>query len=167
MLIFISSAFDAHVNGEYLPIILIETQSASTTPTNPGGPPQQLDINFLDSLSERCIEVLYHAHHLRVYCVMITAPNTLPRVVKNGRREIGNMLCRKEFDNGVLSCVHVKFGVENAVQNLALGDDPAGGIWSPLASTTRQNYLIMQDKQYSGVDHREVVIDDRTSTPLN
>ncbi|KAF2265245.1 acetyl-CoA synthetase-like protein [Lojkania enalia] len=161
------SAFDAHVNGEYLPIILIETQAASTAPTNPGGPPRQLDIPFLDSLSERCMEVLYNEHHLRVYCVMITAPNTLPRIVKNGRREIGNMLCRKEFDNGSLPCVHVKFGVERAVQNLALGDDPVGGIWSPLASMARQNYLLMQDKQYSGVDHREVVIDDRTSTPLN
>ncbi|KAF2641783.1 acetyl-CoA synthetase-like protein [Massarina eburnea CBS 473.64] len=161
------SAFDAHVNGEYLPLILIETQAASTAPTNPGGPPRQLDIPFLDSLSDRCMDVLYNEHHLRVYCVMITAPNTLPRVIKNGRREIGNMLCRKEFDNGSLPCVHVKFGIERAVQNIALGDDPAGGIWSPLASMARQNYLLLQDKQYSGVDHREVVIDDRTSTPLN
>lgn len=161
------SAFDSQVNGEYLPIILIETQAASTAPTNPGGPPRQLDIPFLDSLSERCMEVLYQEHHLRVYCVMITAPNTLPRVFKNGRREIGNMLCRKEFDNGSLPCVHVKFGVERAVQNLPLGDDPAGGIWSPMASLARQNLLMMQDKQYSGVDYREVVIDDRTSTPLN
>ncbi|CAK4034035.1 probable acyl ligase [Lecanosticta acicola] len=162
------SAFDAHVNGEYLPIILIETQAASTAPTTTGGPPRQLDIPFLDSLSERVMEVLYQEHHLRVYCVMMTAPNTLPRVVKNGRREIGNMLCRKEFDNGNLPCVHVKFGVERAVQNLPLGDDPAGGIWSPLSSQIRQDMLAMHsDKQYSGVDHREVVIDDRTSTPLN
>ena len=162
------SAFDAHVNGEYLPIILIETQAASTAPTTTGGPPRQLDIPFLDSLSERVMEVLYQEHHLRVYCVMMTAPNTLPRVTKNGRREIGNMLCRKEFDNGNLPCVHVKFGVERAVQNLPLGDDPMGGIWSPLASQARQNMLaLVADKQYSGVDHREVVIDDRTSTPLN
>ncbi|KAK0321995.1 hypothetical protein LTR54_005749 [Friedmanniomyces endolithicus] len=162
------SAFDAHVNGEYLPIILIETQAASTAPTTTGGPPRQLDIPFLDSLSERVMEVLYQEHHLRVYCVMMTAPNTLPRVVKNGRRDIGNMLCRKEFDNGNLPCVHVKFGVERAVQNLPLGDDPAGGIWSPLASQVRQDMLALHsDKQYSGVDHREVVIDDRTSTPLN
>ena len=162
------SAFDAHVNGEYLPIILIETQAASTAPTTTGGPPRQLDIPFLDSLSERVMEVLYQEHHLRVYCVMMTAPNTLPRIVKNGRRDIGNMLCRKEFDNGNLPCVHVKFGVERAVQNLPLGDDPAGGIWSPLASQVRQDMLALHsDKQYSGVDHREVVIDDRTSTPLN
>ncbi|KAL2356894.1 AMP-binding protein [Cryomyces antarcticus] len=161
------SAFDAYVNGEYLPIILIETQAASTAPTTTGGPPRQLDIPFLDSLSERCMEVLYHEHHLRVYCVMMTAPNTLPRVIKNGRRDIGNMLCRKEFDNGSLPCVHVKFGVERAVQNLPVGDDPAGGIWSPVSTQARQDLLMMQDKQYSGVDHREVVIDDRTSTPLN
>ena len=162
------SAFDAHVNGEFLPIILIETQAASTAPTTTGGPPRQLDIPFLDSLSERIMEVLYQEHHLRVYCVMMTAPNTLPRIVKNGRRDIGNMLCRKEFDNGNLPCVHVKFGVERAVQNLPLGDDPAGGIWSPVASQVRQDMLALHaDKQYSGVDHREVVIDDRTSTPLN
>lgn len=98
---------------------------------------------------------------------MITAPNTLPKVVKNGRKDIGNMLCRKEFDNGSLPCVHVRFGVETAVQNLPLGDDPMGGIWSPLAASIRHDMLHMNEKQYSGVDHREVVMDDRTSTPLN
>jgi acyl-CoA synthetase (AMP-forming)/AMP-acid ligase II len=162
------SAFDANVNNEYLPIVLIETQAASTAPTTTGGPPRQLDIPFLDSLCERVMEVLYQEHHLRVYCVMMTAPNTLPRIIKNGRRDIGNMLCRTEFDNGNLPCVHVKFGIERAVQNLPLGDDPAGGVWSPLASQIRHEMLAMHsDKQYSGVDHREVVIDDRTSTPLN
>lgn len=162
-----SSAFDVFVNGEYLPIILIETLAASTAPLVPGGPPRQLDIALLDSLSERCMEVLFQVHHLRVYCVMITAPNTLPKVMKNGRADIGNMLCRKEFHNGSLPSVHVRFGIQRAVQNLPFGDDPVGGIWSPMASDTRQQLLMMQEKQYSGVDYREVVIDDRTSTPLN
>jgi acyl-CoA synthetase (AMP-forming)/AMP-acid ligase II len=161
------SAFDCHVNGEYLPIILLETQAASTAPTTTGGPPRQLDIPFLDSLSERVMQVLYSEHRLRVYCVMVTAQNTLPRIMKNGRREIGNMLCRKEFDNGMLACVHVKFGIERSVQNLPCGDDPIGGIWSPLSAQTRASMLVPDDKQYSGVDYREVVIDDRTSTPLN
>ncbi|KAI9721579.1 MAG: hypothetical protein M1828_005069 [Chrysothrix sp. TS-e1954] len=161
------SAFDVYVNGEYLPIILIETLAASTAPLVPGGPPRQLDIPLLNSLSERCMEVLFHEHHLRVYCVMITAPNTLPKVIKNGRKDIGNMLCRKEFDNGNLPCVHVQFGVERAVQNLPFGDDPVGGIFSPISTQARQELLVMQEKQYSGVDHREVVMDDRTSTPLN
>lgn len=162
-----SSAFDVFVNEEHLPIVLLESHAASTAPTQSGGPPRQLDTALLDSLSERTMEVLYQEHHLRVYCVMITAPNTLPRVTKNGRREIGNMLCRKEFDNGSLPCVHVKFGVERAVLNLPVGVDPVGGIWSPLSTQARQEILMLQDKQYSGVDYRDVIIDDRTSTPLN
>ena len=161
------TAFDVFSNDEHLPIILLESHAASTAPTTSGGPPRQLDTALLDSLSERCMEILYQEHHVRVYCVMITAPHTLPRVVKNGRKEIGNMLCRKEFDLGSLPCVHVKFGVERAVLNLPVGVDPVGGIWSPVSTTARQEILQHQDKQYSGVDYREVVIDDRTSTPLN
>jgi acyl-CoA synthetase (AMP-forming)/AMP-acid ligase II len=161
------SAFDCFVNEEHLPIVLLESPNASTAPLTSGGPPQQLDIPLLDSLAERTMEILYQEHHLRVYCVMVTAPGVLPRVTKNGRREIGNMLCRKEFDNGTLPAVHVKFGVERAVQNLPFGEDPVGGVWSPQASAARHELLYEQETQWSGVDHREVVIDDRTSTSLS
>ncbi|KIW90324.1 uncharacterized protein Z519_08968 [Cladophialophora bantiana CBS 173.52] len=161
------SAFDCFVNDEHLPIVLLESPSASTAPLSSGGPPQQLDIALLDSLAEKTMEVLYQEHHLRVYCVLITAPGILPRVTKNGRREIGNMLCRKEFDNGALPCVHVKFGVERAVKNLPVGEDINGGIWSPNSSAARSDLLYGQETQWSGVDPREVVIDDRTSTALS
>ncbi|KAL4934397.1 putative AMP binding domain protein [Aspergillus undulatus] len=161
------TAFDVFVNEEHLPIVVLESYAASTAPTTSGGPPRQLDSALLESLAERCMEVLYNEHHLRVYCVMLTAPNTLPRVTKNGRQEIGNMLCRKDFDAGTLPCVHVKFGVGRSVMNLPIGVDPVGGIWSPMASETRQAMLEMPEKQYSGVDYRDVVMDDRTSTPLN
>lgn len=161
------SAFDVYVNEEHLPIVLLESNAASTAPTTSGGPPRQLDIALLDSLSERCMEILYQEHHVRVYCVLITVPNVLPRVNKNGRQEIANMLCRKEFDMGTLPCVHVKFGVERAVMNLPVGVDPVGGIWSQVSTAARQEILMMQEKQYSGVDYREEVIDDKTSAPLN
>ncbi|KAK6497521.1 hypothetical protein TWF481_011927 [Arthrobotrys musiformis] len=165
--IYDSSAFDVYVNEEHLPIILLESPAASTSPSSAGGPPRQLDTPLLESIAEKCIEVLLEQHQVRTYCVMITAPNTLPRTWKNGRREIGNMLCRKEFDVGGLPCVYVKFGVERAVLNLPLGADPVGGIWSVDASDQRQAALASNEKQYSGFDYREVVIDDRTSTPLN
>ena len=165
--IFDCSAFDVYVNEEHLPVVVLESQAASTAPATNGGPPRQLDTALLDSLAERCMDVLMQEHHLRVYCVMITAPNALPRVQKNGRREIGNMLCRREFDLGNLPCVHVKFAVEHAVLNLPIGVDPIGGIWSSMASDSRADVLSLSDKQYSGIDRREVVIDDRTSTPLN
>ncbi|KAK0389008.1 hypothetical protein NLU13_2585 [Sarocladium strictum] len=161
------SAFDVFVNDEHLPVVVLESAAASTAPLTSGGPPRQPDMALLDSLAERCMEVLVQEHHLRLYCVMITPPNSLPRVIKNGRREIGNMLCRREFDLGNLPCVHVKFGVEHAVLNLPIGIDPLGGIWSQVASEARLDYLLPADKQYSGIDRREVVIDDRTSTPLN
>ncbi|KAJ9655859.1 hypothetical protein H2198_005396 [Neophaeococcomyces mojaviensis] len=161
------SAFDCFVNDEHLPVVLLETASASTAPITSGGPPRQLDIPLLDSLAERTMEILLHEHQLRVYCVLITAPGVLPRVIKNGRREIGNMLCRKEFDRGTLPCVHVKFGVERAVQNLAVGEDIQGGIWSPVSSAMRNELLFEQEKQWSGADYREVVIDDKTSTSLS
>lgn len=161
------SAFDVFVNDEHLPVVVLESAAASTAPLTNGGPPRQPDTALLESLAERCMDVLMQEHHLRLYCVMITAPNSLPRVIKNGRREIGNMLCRREFDLGNLPCVHVKFGVEHAVLNLPIGVDPMGGIWSALASDSRADLLLPADKQYSGIDRREVVIDDRTSTPLN
>ncbi|KAJ6160401.1 hypothetical protein N7470_003797 [Penicillium chermesinum] len=161
------TAFDVFVNDEHLPVIVLESYAASTAPTANGGPPRQLDSVLLDSLAERCMEVLYQEHHLRVYCVLLTAPNTLPRVTKSGRLEIGNMLCRKEFEAGTLQAVHVKFGVERSVLNLPVGVDPEGGIWSPLALASRQDLLAYQEKQYSGVDYRDVVMDDRTSTPLS
>ncbi|KAK4225537.1 hypothetical protein QBC38DRAFT_482828 [Podospora fimiseda] len=165
--IFDCSAFDVFVNEEHLPVVVLESPAASTAPATNGGPPRQLDTALLDSLAERCMDVLVQEHNLRLYCVMITAPNSLPRVVKNGRRDIGNMLCRREFDLGNLPCVHVKFAVEHAVLNLPVGVDPVGGIWSPMASNSRGNVLAGADKQYSGIDRREVVMDDRTSTPLN
>lgn len=161
------SAFDVFVNDEHLPVVVVETPAASTAPLTSGGPPRQPDMALLDSIAERCMEVLMQEHHLRLYCVMITAPNSLPRVMKHGRREIGNMLCRREFDLGNLPCVHIKFGVEHAVLNLPIGVDPIGGIWSNVASDSRADILRHSEKQYSGIDRREVVIDDRTSTPLN
>ncbi|KAG5927798.1 hypothetical protein E4U42_001767 [Claviceps africana] len=161
------SAFDVFVNEEHLPVVVVETAAASTAPLASGGPPRQPDTTLLDSLAERVMEVLMEEHHLRLYCVMVTPPNSLPRVTKNGRREIGNMLCRREFDLGNLPCVHVKFGVEHAVLNLPIGVDPIGGIWSQISSESRSDILAPAEKQYSGIDRREVVIDDRTATPLN
>ncbi|KAI5303488.1 hypothetical protein KEM56_007495 [Ascosphaera pollenicola] len=161
------SAFDTFVNHEHLPVVVLESWAASTEPLTSGGPPQQLNMALLDSLAEKTMEVLYAEHHLRVYSVMITAPNTLPRVPKNGRMEIGNMLCRKGFECGSLPCVHVRFGIERSVMNIPFGIDPIGGIWSPLATEARMRQLDPMEKQYSGVDYREVILDDRTSTPLN
>lgn len=164
--IFDCSAFDVYINKEHLPVVLLESPAASTEPLTPSGPARILNNELLDSLAEKLIDCLLDYHQVRVYCVLICAPNTLPRVSRNGRKEIGNMLCRKEFERGNLPTVFVKFAVERAVLNLPVGMDPVGGIWSGLASENRELMLQQEDKQYSGVDNRVAVLDERTSSNL-
>ena len=144
----------------------MESPAASTAPLTPSGPPRQVDHRLLYRIASKCIDVLLDDHQVRIYCILICAPNTLPRSVKSGRREIGNMLCRKEFENGTLPFVLVKFAVERTVLNLPVGQDPVGGIWSTIASRHRSEWLGIEEKQYSGVDHRDVVVDERTSKPI-
>lgn len=165
--VFDCSAFDVYINKEHLPVVLLESPAASTTPLTPSGPARILDNEFLEHLADKVIESLLEHHQVRVYCVLICAPSTLPRVSRNGRKEIGNMLCRKEFERGNLPSVLVKFAVERAVLNLPLGEDPVGGIWSRNATEARESVLHQEDRQYSGVDSRKVVLDERTSTNLS
>jgi hypothetical protein len=76
------------------------------------------------------------------------------------------MLCRKEFEHGTLPFVLVKFAVERTVLNLPVGQDPVGGIWSLEASRDRWDWLGIEEKQYSGRDQRDVVVDERTSAAM-
>lgn len=165
--VFDCAAFDVYVNDEHLPIILLESPAASTAPVTPSGPPRELDYNLLYRIGNRTIDVLLEDHQVRIYCILICAPNTLPRSVKSGRREIGNMLCRKEFEMGTLPFVLVKFAVERTVLNLPVGQDPVGGIWSLAASRERWDWLGIEEKQYSGIDRREKVVDEKTSITIS
>lgn len=164
--IFDCSAFDVYVNSEHLPVIILETQAASTTPITPSGPSPEVDHEFLDCLAEKVIEVLLEQHNVRIYCVLVCAPNVAPRVSRNGRQEIGNMLCRKAFERGALPSVSVKFAVERAVLNLPVGADPVGGIWSKAAFEERHNALQMHERQLTAFDDRKISVDERTSTNL-
>ncbi|KAG5358114.1 hypothetical protein CJU89_4613 [Yarrowia sp. B02] len=165
--VFDCSAFDIYLNEEHLPVAILESTLAEQTPINPGGPARQLNYEALDDLARGCIAVLQESHKVRVFCVLITAPHTLPRTMKNGRSEIGNMLCKRRFSQGLLPAVYCKFGIIQALKTIPCGQDPEGGIWSSAISHIRSDYLGMADKQYSGIELRDVVRDDRTSTPLS
>ncbi|KAK9468858.1 hypothetical protein V1512DRAFT_258081 [Lipomyces arxii] len=166
--VFDSSAFDIFVNNEHLPVVLLESSIAITDTNSPNGPILP-DAEALEDMASTCMSKLREVHSIRVYCILITAPNTLPRTIRNGRSVIGTMLCRKEFEIGSLPCVYVKFGVDRAVMNSVkdsrVEDD--GGVWSVAASHFRDEMLIHEDKQYSGIDERNVVYDDRTGTELS
>ncbi|KAK9460002.1 uncharacterized protein V1516DRAFT_475464 [Lipomyces oligophaga] len=166
--VFDSSAFDVFVNDERLPVILLESAIAITTPETPTGPPRELDVTKLETMASLCIKKLREIHNVRVYCVLITAPNTLPRTIRNGRSVVGTMLCRKDFESGSLPCIYVKFDIDRAVSNIAIDKhvEEMGGIWSEPSSVFRDQVLVNEDKQYSGLDEREIVMDDRTGREL-
>ncbi|CAN6652179.1 hypothetical protein TRVA0_025S01860 [Trichomonascus vanleenenianus] len=156
------SAFDIFVNGEHLPVVIAEVKFPAV-----GGPSMQQ----LNEITEGIIAVLNEVHKVRLYCVLITPAESLPRIMRSGRPEIGNMLCKRRFDMGALPAVYVKFGlVDNEssalLRSIPMGPDPDGGIWSPAISHIR-NESLGDEQQYSGVDFRDVVIDDRTAAPLS
>ncbi|KAK9477405.1 hypothetical protein V1514DRAFT_333968 [Lipomyces japonicus] len=178
---FDSSAFDIYVNDEHLPVVLIESSLAITASETPNGPPQELDFEALEDMAKACMQKLQEIHNVRVYCVQIMAPNTLPRTIRNGRSVIGTMLCRKDFEAGNLPCVFIKFGIDRAVTNVTaankndsvgvsvggVGGEEDGSIWSVAASNFRHEMLVHEDKQYSGFDERDAVMDDRTGSSLS
>ncbi|EEB08573.1 AMP binding enzyme [Schizosaccharomyces japonicus yFS275] len=164
--VFDCSAFDIYINNEHLPVVLLESQVANVA-TDSSGSQMALDYTMLDVLTCECIEYLLEYHQVRVYCVLICAPYTLPRVTKNGRREIGNMMCRKAYERGTLPFVYVKFAVERAVYNLPVGEDAIFGIWSDFASNTRKAMLCDQELQYSGFIGKPLSYDRRTKTDIS
>lgn len=163
--VFDCSAFDTLVNGEYLPVLVVESSLGSVT-TVPGQSPKY-DLIALNEVAEKAIQAVAEAHNVRVYGVLITAPNALPRIMRSGRSEIGNMLCKRRFDTATLPAVFVKFAIDKAIRNLPIGQDVEGGIWMPEVSQSRSQSLYGAEKQYSGVDFRDTVIDERTSQPLS
>ena len=163
--VFDCSAFDTLVNGEYLPVLVLESTLGSVTAL-PGMTPKY-DLTALNDLAEKAMNAVFDGHKVRVYCILITAPNSLPRIIRSGRSEIGNMLCKRKFDLGLLPAVFVKFSIDKAIRGIPVGQDLEGGIWMPSVSQLRADSLYGAEKQYSGVDFRDVVIDDRTSVPLS
>lgn len=173
--VFDCSAFDIFVNGEHLPVVILESNlagganggSGSTAASAGAGTISPSNMNALNEICDKCIEVLEEVHKVRLYCVLVAPSNSLPRIVRSGRLEIGNMLCKRRFDLGSLPAAFVKFGIEKSIRSLPVGQDPVGGIWSPAISQIRTESLENAEKQYSGVDFRDVVIDDRTAAPLS
>ncbi|KAG4306401.1 hypothetical protein PORY_000389 [Pneumocystis oryctolagi] len=159
--VFDCSLFDISINNEYLPVVVLELPS-SLIPIDSLKHSGTSNNLLLDSVSEKCKESLLEMHDINVYCVMITSSNTLPRLTKNGHKEISNMLCRKEFELGTLPCEYIKFSVKKVILNLPVGEDPVGGIWSKEATEKRQELLLSEKKQHSVRDERTLSIDDRT-----
>ncbi|KTW31511.1 hypothetical protein T552_00153 [Pneumocystis carinii B80] len=159
--VFDCTSFDIFINGEYYPIVVLELPASIISP-DPSEQSNVSDYNVLDTIIQKCKKVLLDLHNIKVYCIMLALSNTLPRVNKNGHKEISNMLCRKGFELGTLPCEHVKFFINEVTLDLPVGEDPVGGIWSKIAVQKRQELLCSKKKQYSAGDERALSMDDRT-----
>lgn len=160
------SFFDIFINREYLPVVVIETPAAKPALLTQGASSLQLDHGMLDEIASKAIATLERFHGVRVYCVALAPPESLPRTVRSGRSEIANMLCKRRFNEGSLPCKYVKFNMLSSLGNIARGKDIEGGIWSEYSSKARGSSLSYAESQYSGLDYREVAVDDRTRAPL-
>ncbi|CDK29063.1 unnamed protein product [Kuraishia capsulata CBS 1993] len=158
--------FDIVLNHECVPIAVIESTAGKPSPLAGNSQSLQLDRAALDRIAAKAIDAIEGVHNVRLYCVMVTAPDVLPRTIRSGRLEIANTLCKKKFTEGTLSSVFVKFNMLKSLSQIQQGDDIKGGIWSPYASNLRSSSLSYAEKQYSGLDHRDTCIDSRTSIPL-
>ncbi|ODV86002.1 hypothetical protein CANARDRAFT_197434 [[Candida] arabinofermentans NRRL YB-2248] len=160
------SFFNIKINKEHVPVAIIESPSAKAPTISSNLTPAQLDSVALDDVATRTFEILEKMHNVRLYCLLITAPNVLPRTPRSGRMQLANMLCKKKFMEGKLSSAYVKFNILNSISYIPHGDDLLGGIWSPYSSRIRSEALSYTELQYSGLDLRELSIDDRTNMKL-
>lgn len=162
------SFFDIFINKEYLSVAIIESPDAKAKSVEIITEKQKdSDLALLDSIATQSINTLEKIHNVRLYCVIVTPPDTLPRTIRSGRSEIANMLCKRKFNEGTLPSVYVKFNIKRSVSNLPRGKDLLGGIWSKYVSGVRAESLNLSlETQYSGLDYRDVSIDDRTKVPL-
>lgn len=176
--------FDIFIANEYLPVAIVEAEvvrkSADDSGTadgqsGSGGAKKSIEGDIagvplnepvLNAIAEKCFDVLYKKHFLRLYCVLVVDCDTLPKIVRSGGREIANMLCKKKFLEGSLRADFVKFFVRKSISMIPHGEDIIGGIWSPYVSELRSMALANFPEQYSVVDYRDKSIDDKTGAPL-
>lgn len=163
------SFFNVRVNNEYLPIAIIESPSIPASKNrqkNTGLGIITADPSLLNDLAIQTMKLMEKLHNVRLFCVLITAPNTLPRTIRSGRLEIANMLCKRKFMEGRISSSFVRFSLENSLATVYHGDDLLGGIWSPYSSKMRSEALENAQLQYSGLDVRQQCRDDRANIDL-
>ncbi|CAK9439986.1 uncharacterized protein LODBEIA_P40860 [Lodderomyces beijingensis] len=177
--------FDIFIGNEYLPVAIVEAEVIRSQFDEPNdaenatsgqklkngetdnisGAP--LNEPVLNAIAQKCFDTLYKRHFLRLYCVLVSDCDTLPKIMRSGGREIANMLCKKRFLEGTLRADFVKFFVRKSISLIPHGEDVIGGIWSPYVSELRNKALCNFPDQYSTIDYRAKSVDDRTGKSLS
>ncbi|ODV90605.1 hypothetical protein CANCADRAFT_57077 [Tortispora caseinolytica NRRL Y-17796] len=160
------ASFDIYLNEEYYPVLIIESPLAITTPLDNTEKPLELDDNALRSVTLRVMYCLKDVHKIQVYCIMVVEPDSLSRTIRNGRRQIGNMLCKRKYEMGNIPAVYIRFFTDQAMLNVAVGPDINSSIFSREVSQLRLEYCDPDQLQISSLDNRPQVHDEHSKKDL-
>ncbi|CAG8728724.1 6527_t:CDS:2, partial [Racocetra fulgida] len=138
-----------YINDQSLTVLIAETN---------------FSLERLPELGDNIYEAIESIHDLKLYCVSICQLGTLPRFWRNGKKLLNPMLCKKAFEFGKLSVMHVKMNVVDTIIDLPVGEDTITGVWGPSSSTARQELTkelsVIRRPQVTRVEIPQEVIDE-------
>ena len=125
----------------------------------------------LTKVANNIIDVVLNFHGLRVYGVIVLAPNAMPRWVKHGRRHIHPLMVKRAFLNGEMTIRYLKMDVDRTVFNLAANEDPSNGLWRSYMAYEKAirtgQIMPRPQQQHTGMETVREVIDERTDFDLS
>ncbi|KAI9497565.1 hypothetical protein BDB00DRAFT_756293 [Zychaea mexicana] len=150
--------FELAVNDQHMPIVACEIANVAK--------PE------LGKVANAIIDTVLNFHGLRIYGVIVMAPNTMARWVKHGRRHVHPLMVKRAFMNGEMPIRYLKMDVDRTVFNLAANEDVVNGLWRSFAAydkaiRTGQIMPRPQQQQHTGMETVREVIDERTDFDLN
>lgn len=153
---FDSAIFEIAINDQHLPVVVYESSVARSE---------------LAKISATIVDVMLAHHGLRVYGVVVVAPNALPREAKHDRRRIHTLMVKRAFMTGQLNIRHIKMDVDRTIFNLVMNDDPNHNIWQSGMAYDRAirtgQIMPRPQQQHTGMETVREVVDERTDFDLS
>ncbi|KAI7895787.1 uncharacterized protein EV154DRAFT_594423 [Mucor mucedo] len=151
--------FEILINGQYLPILAIESQQTSTAD--------------MSKMAENAGDVVMAYHGLRLFSILIVSKSTLPRYIKDGNQYIHHLVTKRRFLAGQLPVRYLKMDIDRTVFTAATSlVENSESIWtSNLVSHERALALQLISPrtrlQLSGIEVSKIVIDERSGYDLS
>lgn len=158
-----SAVFDIQVNGQYLPILAIESN---------------LVDQELSNLIENVNDVVKAYHGLRLYATISVNKGQLPRYLKDGNQYIHHLITKRRFLAGQLPVKYLKMDVDRTVFNEAISpltsssENQAISVWrsNPLSYERALSLRLISPRprpQHSGMEIVKATIDERSGYDLS
>jgi acyl-CoA synthetase (AMP-forming)/AMP-acid ligase II len=160
---FYSTVFDIYINGQYLPVLVFESNLAT---------------NEMAKLAMNATDVLLAYHGLRIYATAAVNKGQLPRYLKDGNQYFHHLMTKRRFLSGHLPLKYLQMDVDRTIFNEAISPlyDPTSqtdaSVWkSNLAAHERAQSLKLISRrtrlQHTGVEMIYEAVDERSGYDLS